>query len=218
MAAKEVEEFRDLVLRGPRGNREMLRSALIERASSPWRHAEDVEEDLEHTNNAIAFQRDAGGGIDAATVFLWPHVGGGYEVTNIVPRGGDALGYRKYNIVLDDFVTCLAKPAADATGFKIETTAAMQGLEDWLPEGAATALRRFSTGANKATGSSHPSDRHRWCLFILTAHRDHGSFNTERLMRWLHEAEGWPEDVAHDLAVEYEFGLDLLKEHERTST
>jgi hypothetical protein len=31
----------------------------------------------------------------------------------------------------------------------------------------------------------------------------------------LHEADGWDEDSAHDLAIQYEFGLDLLDANAR---
>ena len=88
-------------------------------------------------------------------------------------------------------------------------------LDDWLPRAAADALRRFSSLANKATGSSHPSDRERWFAFLIAAHCDRGSLNAGRLERWLIESERWPIESAQGLAVEYELALDLLEEYDR---
>ncbi|AFK54015.1 hypothetical protein [Tistrella mobilis] len=165
----------------------------------------------------IAFVREPGDGVDAVCLVLWSR-DDAYEVTNIVPRDVGELGHQRYNAALQDFIARVARPAATAARFEIQTTSAQQGLNDWLPAAAADALRRFSATANKSTGSSHPSDRKRWFAFLLQAHRDAGSFDTDRLVRWLTEVEGWPDDKAHDLAIEYEFGLALLNEYDRTRT
>ena len=100
-------------------------------------------------------------------------------------------------------------------GFEIEVTSNRQSLDDWLSVEAAAALRRFSVLANKSTGSSHPSDRERWVAFLIKAHQDERSFNSDLLMRWLVEVEGWPEEVADKLASQYEFGLDLLDQYDQ---
>jgi hypothetical protein len=61
-------------------------------------------------------------------------------------------------------------------------------------------------------------DRGRWFAFLFAAHRSRGSFDTHRLMRWLTEVEGWPDEQAQDLALQYEFALDLLDKYERNRT
>ncbi|WP_375274982.1 hypothetical protein [Methylorubrum thiocyanatum] len=215
---KELEVFQDLALRGPESGRSALRQALIDNAIAPWRHAEDEEEDLAaHAGgeaDVVVFQRDAGDELHAAGLVLWSR-SGGYEVTNIVPREVRELGHAGYNALLQDFIDRVATPAAKQAGFSIETTSPQQSLSDWLPPAAVDALRRFSATANKATGSSHPLDRTRWFAFLLSVHGATPPLDADRLARWLVEVEGWSDDKAHDLVVEYEFGLALLDEYDR---
>ncbi len=215
----DIEVFQDLRLRGGLGGRDGIRRALISSTSSPWRHAVDREKEIRdvagENDDVIAFESAASGGLDAVALVLWAQ-GEGYEVTNIVPLEVGELGYRRYNLALQNFVDVVAEPAARKSVFKIEMTAAKQGLRDWLSPDAVDALRSFSVAANKATGSAHPMDRRRWFSFLLAAHRDRRGLDPERLTRWLTEVEGWPEDQAHDLAIEYEFGLALLDEYDRS--
>lgn len=83
-----------------------------------------------------------------------------------------------------------------------------------MPDDAAEeALHNFSILANKATGSSHPRDQERWFQFIFAAYRAPQQLDIDNLMRWLVEIEGWSDEKAHDLVIEYEFGLALLKEY-----
>ncbi|MCB9947252.1 MAG: hypothetical protein H6842_05405 [Rhodospirillaceae bacterium] len=162
----------------------------------------------------IVFERDESEGVEAVALVLWQR-DEGFEVTNIVPREIGDLGEHRYNIALRDFVRHVAEPAAERVRFKIEVSPSAQGLDDWLPREAANALRHFSAAANKATGSAHPMDRSRWLAFLVIAHRDRGDLTSDRLIRWLTEVERWPEDKAHELAADYEFGLDLLDEYNR---
>jgi len=74
----------------------------------------------------------------------------------------------------------------------------------------ATCLRNFSHLANKGTGSAHPSDRQRWNAFVLSAHETGSNLDASMLARWLMEVEDWPSEVAEQLAVEYEYGRELL--------
>lgn len=212
MTEKKIEQFQDLLLRGPRAARPGLRQALISQAQPPWRHVPDREADLRQVANdadVIAFERDEADGVDAVGLVLWER-DEGYEVVNIVPQRTGELGEARYNRALEDFLMKIARPAADRAKFEVETTAPHQGLEDWISGEAAEALRRFSAGANKSTGSSHPMDRRRWYEFLLAAHPNPGKLDGSRLMQWLVQAENWPEDEAHDLVVQYEFGLGLL--------
>ncbi|MGK9236351.1 hypothetical protein KXS07_31505 [Inquilinus limosus] len=190
----------------------------MDHASPPWRHARERERDVAaHAGRGaevLAFERDASGGIESVGLVLWSR-DEGLEVTNIVPRRVSELGIRGYNAALEDFVARVAKPAAAATGYIVESSAAQQVLDDWLPAEAAGALRRFSAAANKATGSTHPMDRKRWFAFLISVHGAEAEFSTDLLVRWLTEVEGWSDDNAHDLAIEYEFGLALLDEYDR---
>ena len=213
-----LEVFQDLLLRGPAACRPQLRAALVDLAVGPWRHAAKDEDVLsEHTSSdeeIIAFHRDPGDGLEAVGLVLWSEPEG-FKVTNVVPRAAGELGVAGYNRHLMDFIERLARPAAAKAGFSVEVTAARQTLEDWTSSDAADALRRFSAAANKSSGASHPLDRRRWFAFLIRAHRDATSLAAEQLVRWLIEAEEWPEDVAHRLAMQYEFARDLLADYDQ---
>ena len=215
---KQLEVFQDLFLCGPADGRTALRCALLGHVVAPWHHAEEREKELsKHASkdaDVLAFQREAGKGLEAATLVLWSRPGG-YRVANIVPLEIDELGYSGYNALLQDFKQRIAAPAAWQAGFQVKMTTSRQSIEDWLPPKAADALRCFSRFANKATGSAHPLDRERWFQFLIEAHADHSQLDTERLARWLVEVEGWDDDHATKLAIEYEFGLALLSEYDQ---
>lgn len=226
---KQVEVFQNLFLRGPAKSQTALRQALLDHVADPWRHAEEIEKKLstlpgwavrrpgsaseENGADILAFDRGTTDGLPAATLWLSSQ-SDGYKVTNIIPSGSGKLNYGEYNAILEDFEQRVASRAAQEIGFQIETTSSRQSIEDWLPQKAAEALRRFSRSANKSTGSAHPSDRERWFKFLITAHSDNGQLDSELLARWLVEVEGWSDERANELAIEYEFGLGLLSEYD----
>lgn len=219
--AKDILVFRDLVLRGGASSLSHIRKALLDQVAVPWSHAEEREKEISagsvSNNDVVMFAREKGDGIEAVGLLLWSREAG-YEVTSIVPRNVRELGFESYNAALQDFVSRVAEPASRIADFQIEMTPDRQSLRDWVSSDVAEALRRFSVLANKSTGSSHPSDRERWFEFLFLAHRSPKHLDTDRLIRWLVEVESWPEETAHDLAIQYELGLDLLKAYDRSRT
>jgi hypothetical protein len=75
---------------------------------------------------------------------------------------------------------------------------------------AAEKFRYFSSCANKGTGASHPQDRERWNDLVLATHQERSTLDASTLRRWLVEVEEWPPEVADPLAIEYEYGRELL--------
>ena len=138
----------------------------------------------------------------------------GYKVPNIVPRDYGELGITGYNDILNDFIDLIVKPASECSEFCVKITEREQSIQDWTSKEAADALHSFSVAANKSTGSGHPSDRKRWFQFLMSANKANKKPDPELLERWLVEAEEWPPDVASRLAIQYEFGLDLLNEYD----
>jgi len=41
--------------------------------------------------------------------------------------------------------------------------------------------------------------------------------NAELLQRWFIECASWPQDIAQELAIEYEFALEILQQYEAES-
>lgn len=135
----------------------------------------------------------------------------GYEVGNIIPQDSRDLTRVEYNDILNNFAEVVLEPVADELGFSISWTPRRQSITDWTCRKAASALHSFSVCANKSTGSAHPADRNTWFQFLIAAHECHKMLDTALLERWLIEVEEWPQEIAHDLAREYGYSMELLK-------
>lgn len=216
--ADEIEMFRDLTLVGPVEQRPALRTALIKAAVSPWKvdleRSAEIKRSAVTNDDVVIFRRDAGGKLPAAGLTLWENAKG-YYVPNIVPLEFGSLTYFQYNAVLEDFIERIASPVVLLFSYSIETTEPHQVLEDWVSEEVARKLRHFSDAANKSTGASHPMDERGWFEFIIAVHRSGDRLGADRLARWLHEAEHWDENIAHDLAGDYENSLSLLDYYDK---
>lgn len=131
-------------------------------------------------------------------------------VSNVIPHSRRRLNYDQYNRVLEEFYERFAQPAAAKAGAVAELTDTQADLEQWLSPVAAEKLRRFSSCANKGTGASLPQDRECWNDFVLSAYQDRSTLDASTLRRWLVEVADWPPEVSDQLAVEYEYGRELL--------
>ena len=219
-----IEDFQDLFLIGSAEHSTELREALQQHAKAPWRHAKDREQEIFEDSgncNVILFERETSSDI-AASLLVLSRTSDGYGVTNILPLKKHRLNASEYNDVLNDFANRIAKPASEDSEFQVEDGKRKQSITDWTSQEAARALHRFSISANKSTGSSHPSDQHRWFQFLFAVHKAHKAkgkvLDTHLLGRWLEEVENWPSEVATDLVLEYEFALNLLDEYDRSSS
>ncbi len=133
-----------------------------------------------------------------------------FFVSNIVPLAKGQLEIREYNLVLNDFYELVVLPFFVPGGATANLSDEQVDLEHWMSHDTAEFLRRFSNCANKWTGSSHPADGERWNAFVVAAHREACKIDASELARWLNEVDGWPAEVATQLALEYESGRKLL--------
>lgn len=213
-----LEVFKDLTIDGVSAELDAFIDAATAELPSEWSRDEERENQLKKTAPSsdeyqFALSRVASGEIPAASLFMI-RSGTSLKVTNIVPKEVGSLSRVQYNTILDEFVEHVARPVADRLNLTIELTPDHLPITHWLSEDAARLLKSFSAAANKATGSSHPLDFSRWTAFLIQAHREHTNLDTETLQRWLIEEEGWPEDRAVDLAIEFEFARDLLRAYD----
>lgn len=218
MREKSILVFQNLHLMG-RSSASSIRESILAQVHQPWRHDLELEEDMHMSasdgEDVIVLVRAAFDDIDESGMVLWQEKNS-YKVSNIVPRNVSELGIEKYNAILQDFVARIAEPAARPGSFDIDLTSPKQTLEDWLTVEPATALRRFSKLANKSTGAVHPMDRARWYAFLIATHRASKQLDSDQLKRWLVEVDGWSSEKAYELAVDYEFGLGLLEQYDRS--
>ena len=209
-----LEVFKDLTIYGD-GDPGPFIEAATTQLPRAWTRNWERENELKKValtseDRYVAFSRASSDGIPAATVFL-TQSGSTLKVTNIVPQKLGSLTYAQYNVILDDFVSQIARPAVDRLGFRMDLTPGHLPITHWLSEEAARRLKRFSGAANKATGSTHPMDFKRWVAFLIQTHREDWRLDVETLARWLTEEEGWGEEEAAKLSMEFEFARDLLK-------
>jgi hypothetical protein len=135
------------------------------------------------------------------------------EILNFYSEGIGSLSCKLANIVLDALFKTTIKKAVEKSGVSYVKKGGEQTIEELAGEETAKKLKVFSSGANKNTGSSHPLDQARWFDFIISAHNNYSKLSVTNLRRWLIE-NGWPEENACDLAIEYEFSKDLLNKYD----
>ena len=85
-------------------------------------------------------------------------------------------------------------------------------LNNFMSEQTARLLASFSHIANKSM--PHPLDEERWREFLIAAHKENARLDESTLNRWLVEDEGWLEDSASDLASQYYFARELLRDYD----
>lgn len=219
LTASMLDVFQDLKITPRKYSLRQIREALIKNTKNPWRHASDKELELSSlytegsSDKVIVFEREKSNGIEAIGLVIHEH-DGIYEVTNIVPTEKSKLDYSSYNAALKDFIERVVNLAKKDIEFDFELSDSQQDLETWLTHDAAKALKAFSKLANKATGSSHPSDLKRWLSFLFIVHQEKANFDSINLLRWLVEVDKWTEDSASELIFQYDFALELLKQYD----
>jgi hypothetical protein len=138
------------------------------------------------------------------------------KITNIVPEIGE-LTRQQYNALVEAF-DALCEPVAERHGLSVHVSSDHQDISDLLTPRTMRALQLFSNAANRGTGSSHPLGRKRWLKFLVLAHDENATLDTETLTRWLIEEQRWSEDQAVKLSVQYEFAHELLEQYDKSST
>ena len=190
-------------------------SALEKHSAAGWRRDIDMEKRVWVSDKRFCFVQEGRPELSPVYLCLAEKAPGSLYVANILSERKGELSYDTYNGILQSFCDSVLFPAANETSVRVDLSRDVVTLDDLVPREVADKLRRFSASANKASGGAHPQDQQRWLDFITEAHARPSGLSRELLFRWLHEDQGWPEDVALELAGEYEFALGLLKDYER---
>ena len=61
-------------------------------------------------------------------------------------------------------------------------------------------------------------DKERWFEFLIASYRASKRLDAGQLVRWLVEVDGWSSEVAEELAMDYEFALELLKKYDNSNS
>jgi hypothetical protein len=211
-----VEIYADLKITGAEDIEQFLES-LSEALPEGWTRDRNAETGLSVPSNGwrqYCFHSDSRGGRIAGDVWVSCSAREGAYVSNVLPgveTGLSSLTPAQYHEILESFRDEVLLPVTRGKHLQVYLGDYTVDIEHWLSEKTAKLLRGFSRLANKSTGASHPLDRRRWLGFIIAAHEEQAQLHADELSKWLVESEGWTDDIAEHLAVEYEFGRDLLR-------
>lgn len=203
-----MKSFKDFYLEGSRESLQKFISSISDYIIGDWKQSDDSK----FKNNFIVFTY-CGDKVNKANVFLYIKDFDKlkFEVTNIVPMEKNSLNYDEYNEVLDKCVEDCIIPCAKNCGLRYKITSENVDLENYMSNESARKLKNFSSLANKSTGSSHPCDQERWHDFICQTVKDEDKNVISILGRWLVEEEGWDDEHASELVIEYEQGIALIE-------
>ena len=205
-----MKVFRDLYIRLNGARIEDLIEQFTAHCGDHWDRALDREKDAGSMGEkAFSFEHTAGDGLERAGLSLFQKEGDTWYVPNIIPLDSSQLSRDQYNKILENFLDSIVRPSIAGLPVTTALTGDELFLKDVVGADVATLLHNFSVLANKSTGTSHPCDRNRWFDFLIAVQRKHISLDTDLLIYSLME-DGWSEDRAHDLAIEYEFAIGLL--------
>ncbi|BDV42687.1 hypothetical protein GURASL_16100 [Geotalea uraniireducens] len=205
-----MKVFRDLYIRLNGARIKDLIEQFTAQCGDHWHRALDREKDAGSMGEkAFSFEHTAGDGLERAGLSLFQKEGDTWYVPNIIPLDSSQLSHDQYNKILENFLDTIVRPSIAGLPVTAELSGDVVFLKDVVGEDVAVLLHNFSVLANKSTGSAHPCDRNRWFDFLIAVQRKHISLDTDLLIHSLME-DGWSEDRAHDLAIEYEFAIGLL--------
>jgi len=207
-----MKVFRNLELEGGKSALLQVIEDIEKRLEAGWAREHEKERKIATDAPDAMYCFSCSDDKERETAELWlAHRGeNALYVANIIPDRARQLTIDQYNAIAEEFYEKYARPAAEALGLNHLLTPSVKEIEDWVSEETAAKLRRFSRLANKQTGSTHFLDEQRWLDFLVSAHAEVSTLDSGTLIRWLVENEGWPEDIAYNLAVEYEFARSLL--------
>lgn len=207
-----MKVFQNLELRGDRKSLANLIENIRSRLIDGWARDEEIEHRYSQDigKETYCFSCTKMKDRESATLFIVHSEPSLLRVSNIIPRDKGELSIVQYNRILNDFYERFVRSAAEEIGVNGILSSDEMKLEDLISHEAAKKLRTFSSCANRSTGSSHPMDRERWYDFLVTVHREDNKLGYDILFRWLVEEEKWPEEIAHDLIIEYEFAGGLI--------
>lgn len=227
-----MKTFRELYFRGDSAELQNFTNEIRKFATHDWKYGREDR----YSSSWIYFDY-LGNKVDNARVCISTGkyvLQGELKVTNIVPLEKDQLSIEEYNAVLQKFYEDVIVPYKVSNhGISItEPSADEFDPRTVISSKALKKLEAFCNGANKSTGSSHPSDQERWFDFICQTVDDGMMFDFSTLADFLQDESywgkkdpgflgvmgsfAWDEDHAYQLASEYENACMLLQYYKKT--
>jgi hypothetical protein len=208
--------YRDLKIYGNSEQLEKLIEEIEKHARPAWNRnrTDEIHPDLRNSNwKMFCFQREPSKNSIASRLWFIQKKDHIY-VSNLFPIENKP-GFKpdEYNRILQEFYDSYIDPIKDSIGILVNLSDCDPQLEKWISSIAAQKLRSFSLAANRS--GLHPLDQERFYSFIIEAHLEASRLDSETLKRWLLEDEEWPEDMADNISIQYEFGRSILREYDK---
>lgn len=138
---------------------------------------------------------------------------GGICIANIVPNDGrSSLTIGEYNLIVDKFYREVIIRLQSARQWQM-SAGCKTYQEMFLPE-CQNLFLSFVNSANKSSAATHPSDSRMWNAFLISCARSMPEVHpsASEVGQLLVEDYFWDRDAAQKLSLEYEFGIDLLRQ------
>jgi hypothetical protein len=217
-----MEVFQNLKIFLNHTNDATLKEHLVSKAKSiNWIHRLDFEENYRKNT---ATESDTILCIETLEMFfnslpikgyIWLWKKNNYfEIFNIIPTKPGSFSYSQYNYILNQFFLFVVSDVVLQLGLQTESSKPNKSIEEIIGKDAAESLIRFSKGANKVTGNTHPYDFDRWCEFVFIIFREKIPLNIDEFVRWLKDEENWSDEMAWKLGIDLEYALDILEKYE----
>jgi len=174
--------------------------------SGNWERNIEYEKRLEDTGPSQICFLYSGTALPPASIWIAENDEDQQYVSNIVPEGATSLSVIGYNELLNSWKSEYLSEFVH----EISTTASEITIESTTNAVIAEAFNAFSRTANKSTGHSHPLDEEKWFRIIFECVMADKYIKHELLQAELLD-DGWEEDTAYELVIDYEYGVAAMK-------
>lgn len=215
-----MKTFRELQIKLQDDSVDALFRVIDDNLNENWTHKEfdfdaDVLGVLDDTPKTSCYQYSGNESLPGAYLFLREKDANLLHVSNIIPIELGQMSYDEYNAILIDFYDNVLKPIEKQINVEIEITEPDIALDDILTSECSKSFKAFSRCANRYTGNSHPLDQKRWFTFIICLDRNNKKIDPDFVQKMLVD-DGWPEDKAFELSLEFESAMSLLEFYHET--
>jgi len=205
-----MKTFIELYIRLKDSSPETYFKLIEDNLSKDWTHKKiEIDDAFRDDTPTSCYQYSKNENLPGAFLYLTEKETNLLFVSNIIPIEIGRLSYDEYNAIIMDFFENVVKPLQAKINVEIEITKAEITINDILSSECSKLFKAFSVCANKSTGSSHSLDQKRWFSFIKCVEKNSEKIDPDIVQKLLIN-DGWSEDKAIELSLEFEFAISLL--------
>ncbi len=135
------------------------------------------------------------------------------ELFNIVSLINNYLECDEYNHIITTFHKEIIEPMESSFDLQVFVSNHISSMQEILGDDVFKKLLNFSNLANKSTGNTNSFDFGCWCDFVFAVFKNNIALSSTDLQNWLME-NGWLEEMANKLSIDYEYTIEVLTKYE----